>query len=102
MKEAAITPDTLHHDLQRLGLRLGLQALAIATMAASTLAGYLLYTLVEQTRFERWFADGVSTTAVVVKALLSMDPTLAMLLVPVLVVSGLALSGMYVWGRQDG
>jgi hypothetical protein len=101
MTEVSMTEDKLRCDLPRLGARLALQTFTIATMAASTLAGYLLYGLVEETRFERWFADGASTAALAIKAFSRMDPTLAMLLVPALTVGGLALGGMYVWGRQS-
>ncbi len=95
-----MTIDKLRHDLQRLGSRLALQALTLATMASSTLAGYLLHGLVEQTRLERWFGESVLTTAFAVKVFFRMDPRIAMTLVPVLIVSGLALSAMYVWSRR--
>jgi hypothetical protein len=71
-------------------------------MAACTFAGYMLHQVMEQTRFDRVFADGVSTTAYSVRALFAMDDTIAMILVPALIVGGLALGGMYVWGKQDG
>jgi hypothetical protein len=95
-----MTIDKLSHDLQQLGSRLGLQALAFATMAACTLAGYKLYGVIEQTRFDRMLADGVSTTARALDAFFTMDSTFAMILVPALIVSGLALGGMYVSGRR--
>lgn len=92
--------DTPRGDLRRLGARLALQAFAIANMAVGALGGYLLYGLVEKTRIERWFAGGASDAALAIKTFTRMDPVLATILVPALVVAGLALGGVYVWGRQ--
>jgi hypothetical protein len=97
-----MTIDKLRQDLQRLGSRVGAQALTFAAMAASTVVGYKLHEVMEQTRFDRVVADGLSATASVVSAFFRMDSTIAMLLVPALIVGGLALGGMYVWGRQNG
>lgn len=87
-------------DLQRLGSRLGLQALALTTMATCTLAGYMLHGVIERTRFDRALADGISGTTLTLDAFFRMDGTIAMILVPALIVGGLALGGMYVWGRR--
>lgn len=97
-----MTHATLRRDLQRLASRLGRQTLAVAVMAASTFAGYMLHAAVERTRFDRVVADGVSTAAQAVRAFFTMDETIAMILVPALIVGLLALGGMYVWGRQNG
>jgi hypothetical protein len=95
-----MTSTKLRTDVQRLGSRLGLKALAVTTMAACTLAGYTLHWALAQTRFDRAFADGVSSTAYALDALFTVDGTIAMILVPALIVGGLALGGMYVHGKR--
>ncbi len=97
-----MTIDRFRQDLLQLGSRLGLQALAFAAMAACVLAGYKLYNVAEQTLFDRAVADGVSATTVAVGAFFSMDRVYAMLLVPALIVGGLALGGLYFWNRKGG
>jgi hypothetical protein len=96
-----MTSTKLRTDVQRLGSRLGLQALAFTTIAASTLLGYTLHAALEQTRLDRVLADGVSSTALALNAFFTMDGTIAMILVPGLIVAGLALGGMYVHGRRS-
>ncbi len=95
-----MTIEKLRQDLQLICSRLGRQTLTIAAMAICTLGGYKLHEVMEQTRFDRVFAEGVSTTAYALKAFFRMDSTFAMLLVPPLIVGCLALGGMYVWGKQ--
>ncbi len=94
--------DKHRHDLPQLGSRLGRLALVFATMAACTYAGYKLYGVLEQTRVDRVVADGVSAMTRAVGGFFRMDSTFAMILVPVLIVGGLALGGLYFWNRKGG
>ncbi len=86
-------------DLKGTGTRLALHGAVLLGVAACTLIGHQLFTLTQDTSLHGGVNGALSVMGSIASAL-SLSGTGAMILVPGLMVSGLTLGGMYLWGRR--
>jgi len=87
-------------ELIQSGRRIGLQLAAMLAMLFCTLLGYKVHEVATRTDVDSWIGALVTAISSSVSAFFRMDPILSMLLVPALMVGGLALGGLYLWNSQ--
>ncbi len=85
----------------RLLARLALQAMLIGCMAAGALGGFFLFKLADHADFVWWVEQNVGPATAKLSAMVSFDPLVVALLVPLLIALGLGLSMIFVWQRHD-
>jgi hypothetical protein len=86
-------------DLKETGTRLALHGAVLLGVAACTLIGHQIFTLTQDTSLHGG-VNGVLSGMGSLAAALDLNGTAAMVLVPGLIVSGMTLGGMYLWGRR--
>ncbi|HEX9646038.1 MAG TPA: hypothetical protein VGB88_00975 [Alphaproteobacteria bacterium] len=70
-------------------------------MAASIAGGYMLHAAVERTRATSGLDQGTSAVSAVVRGWFNVDPILAAILAPAVIVAVLSLGAMCIWARTD-
>lgn len=86
-------------DLKETGTRLALHGAVLLAVAACTLIGHQIFTLTQDTSLHGG-VNGALSTMSALASVFSLSGTGAMILVPGLIVSGMTLGGMYLWGRR--
>ena len=70
-------------------------------MLAGAAGGFFLFGLVDQVTLVWWIERNVGLATAKLSAMVSIDPLVVSVLVPVLIVVGLGLNMMFVWRRQE-
>jgi hypothetical protein len=86
-------------DLKETGTRLALHGAVLLAVAACTLIGHQIFTLTQDSSLHGG-VNGALSTLGAMTSMFNMSGTAAMFLVPGLIVSGMTLGGMYLWGRR--
>ena len=86
-------------NAKRNAIQFAILGLILVTIAACTLIGYQAFYLVQDANLTRIVIDASSAIGSAL-SIFRMDATIAAMLIPGLIVSGLSIGGVYVIGRR--
>ena len=88
--------------IKYLSARVVAQIGAVIAMAACTLVGYQLHALTSDSRFVATFWRTYRDVTGTVASFFDMDPIVATIFYPAVIVGVLILGGLYLWRQGDG